>query len=224
MRRQLPLLAITGSWLVGGCAGEWTTFPGPLVDLCAEFNDQREIGWEELTAKGVTPTQAVESHATPALVSGEMVDWVDRSTPSVTFSFDADTAVDPSERYWDDSEAIPDHCQRPWQLRLPTTAEIAIDHGSLPPVGGSGSIRVGDDGDDWSCAASFSTWVHDRGASTAWFDFVEDHLAAARPTRVELFVRSACDGSDASIFVEYQAIVDGNHVAGGEVFSFEAER
>jgi len=220
MRSNPPILAIGACLLLAACWNSETALPGHVADICSGFDDTREVGWESLTAQGVTPTQAMQAHATPPQVSGELGDWVDGSSPSFTFSFHADTAVDGTERYWDPSDEVPEGCWRNWRLDLPTSAQLAIDHGALPPIAGSGSVTIEVDDDAWSCFASLGTRLHDRGASSAWFDLVHEHITGTRPTAMEVYVRSACDGSEGTFFVEYQAIIDENHVAGAEFFSF----
>lgn len=222
MRSHLSYIAALHFQLIGACAYEFS-WDGAGDDraVCWEYGEERFLSCDAPTNRGPTPAEFMESHASPAHVAGELDTWFDGDRPSFSFAFDADISADCREVGWPSWEVVPERCRGKWELVLRTRGQLAIEHAALPPVSGSGAVSIEDDGTQWSCLAFLNVTLVDEGEFVAWFDFVETHMAEVRPRRVDVYIRSHCDGSEGVVHVSYEAAVGDLDVSEDRFFTFE---
>lgn len=188
---------------------------------CWDYRQERHLRWDTPTHRGPTPAEAMATHASPARVSGVLDEWLGGADPTFDFTFDSDIESDCRELGWANWGVVPDHCRGNWELVLPTTGHLTIDHASLPSVSGPGWVSIEDDGTELTCLSVLDVRLDDEGAFVAWFDFVEHNMAMARPQRVDVFIRSRCDGSEGEVHIGYEALAEPEDTAGGQYFYFE---
>lgn len=222
MKPNLSIIFVVFCMLASAC-NYWSTLdnPGQDRDLCWEYGEERYLSCDSPTHRGLTPSEFMETHASPAMVSGEIDAWFEGDKPEFTFTFDADLDAECREVGWASWQTVPEHCRGKWELILRTQGQLTIDHASLPPVSGPGWVSIEDDGVEWSCLSFLDVTLTDEGPSVAWFDLIEHHMAAARPQRVDVYIRSQCDGADGVVHVSYEAAVGDDDVAGDREFFFE---
>lgn len=222
MSSNAPKKLLVTSLLFGTCSySDTLDNPGYDRGTCWEYQEERYLRWVTPTRRGFTPTDAMQMHASPGVVAGDLMDWVDSGVSSFIFTFDPDMGSDCRELAWASFEAVPERCRGVWELVMRTSGSLTIEHPSLPSVRGPGWVSVEDDGTAWSCLSVMDVRLTDEGDAVPWFDFVEEHMAPARPRQVSVYILARCDGSEGEVHIGYETAAEPDEFAGGQFFYFE---